>query len=593
MYFLYFVSPLLSTLITAVAALYAWRHRRTHSAASFAWLMTFATLWSGGYALQVVSPNLNIAQFIDKVYFSAIILLPIAWFVFACSYTDNRAWISRRTLLLLLLVPSVSLALNWTNPFHHLFFKSLTFRREGVLLIPHRINGPWFYIHAFYNYVLIVVGMYLLLRQAIRTFQIYRLQALALLVGSIAPLIPNILVTFQWVEMPLTHVGFTITGLIYGWALFRYQLLDLVPVAREKIIDNMDDGMLLLDAQGRILDFNPTMQKILGLPPHKALGQPVDKLIQDQPQLLHQIEATGDQKTELRIQLPEEERYYDLQISTLKNHLGQVNARLLILHDITQRIIAEAALQRYATELEVSNAELDAFAHTVAHDLKNPLSALVGYAQLLESRHAKLPEETLVSNLQIIGRNARKMANIIEELLLLASVRKVDDVKTRTLKMGPVVDNALRRLEDMIHDHHAHISVQKQWPLCIGYGPWIEEVWVNYLSNAIKYGGTPPQIEVGVTPLTREGQKWVHFWVRDNGEGLTPEEREKLFTQFERLNQTRAEGHGLGLSIVQRIMEKLGGQVGVESEERKGSCFWFSLPAAEEVTFNKNAPVGR
>jgi two-component system, sensor histidine kinase and response regulator len=107
----------------------------------------------------------------------------------------------------------------------------------------------------------------------------------------------------------------------------------------------------------------------------------------------------------------------------------------------------------------------------------------------------------------------------------------------------------------------------------------VAEVWANYLSNAIKYGGDPPRAELGAD-LPADGR--VRFWVRDNGPGLSPEDQARLFAPFERLHQVRAQGHGLGLSIVRRIVEKLGGEVGVESAVGQGSTFWFTLPALRE-----------
>jgi signal transduction histidine kinase len=116
----------------------------------------------------------------------------------------------------------------------------------------------------------------------------------------------------------------------------------------------------------------------------------------------------------------------------------------------------------------------------------------------------------------------------------------------------------------------------------VGYGPWVEVVWTNYLSNAIKYGGRPPMVELGAQelPSPTNGLPTVRFWVHDNGPGLSDNEQARLFTPFERLHQTRAPGHGLGLSIVQRVVTKLGGQVGVESNgvEGQGCIFYFTLP---------------
>ncbi|MBC7869758.1 MAG: sensor histidine kinase, partial [Chitinophagaceae bacterium] len=114
-----------------------------------------------------------------------------------------------------------------------------------------------------------------------------------------------------------------------------------------------------------------------------------------------------------------------------------------------------------------------------------------------------------------------------------------------------------------------------KWPLAAGYAPWVEEVWTNYLSNALKYGGKPPSIELGAD---EQPDGMVRFWVRDNGNGLTPEEQTRVFTPFTRLNQVKVEGHGLGLSVVQRIVDKLGGQVGLESSVGQGSIFSFTLP---------------
>jgi signal transduction histidine kinase len=130
----------------------------------------------------------------------------------------------------------------------------------------------------------------------------------------------------------------------------------------------------------------------------------------------------------------------------------------------------------------------------------------------------------------------------------------------------------------LIEEHQGEISLPDSWPVALGYGPWIEAVWTNYLSNALKYGGRPPKVTLGATDM---GDGWIRFWVSDNGPGLSHEEQARLFVPFERLHQARSEGHGLGLSIVQRIVKKLDGQVGVESNsETEGGCvFYFTLPA--------------
>jgi signal transduction histidine kinase len=220
---------------------------------------------------------------------------------------------------------------------------------------------------------------------------------------------------------------------------------------------------------------------------------------------------------------------------------------------------------------------LDAFAHTVAHDLKNPLTGLTAFSTMLEVEGADMAKEAILQDIHVIARNAQRMGNIIDELLLLASVRKQEEVKSKPLNMAPVIAEVKERLSSMIAQHQGEVVAPDEWPIAMGYSPWVQEVWANYISNALKYGGQPPRVELGAT--AQDGR--VRFWVRDNGAGLTAEEQENLFTEFTRLHQVRAEGYGLGLSIVRRIVEKLGGDVGVESEVGKGSVFYFTLPGEE------------
>jgi signal transduction histidine kinase len=241
---------------------------------------------------------------------------------------------------------------------------------------------------------------------------------------------------------------------------------------------------------------------------------------------------------------------------------------------ITNAELVEA-LRRRTTELEARNEELDAFAHTAAHDLKGPLGYIVGFAKVLAQDYATMPEEQLSRYLHTIARSGSKMGDIIDALLLLASAHKLEDVELQPLEMADIVDEVLHRLAFMVEQHHAEIVLPDAWPLAMGYGPWVEEVWVNYVSNALKYGGQPPRVELGATT---QADGTVRFWVRDNGAGLNPEEQARLFTPFTRFDQVRAKGHGLGLSIVRRIVEKLGGEVGIESEVGQGSIFSFTLP---------------
>jgi PAS domain S-box-containing protein len=304
-----------------------------------------------------------------------------------------------------------------------------------------------------------------------------------------------------------------------------------------------------------------------------AWGVQVDQCLPDEwYELILDIFASGSGRT---VEVEVEERIIALTFAPVAG-ADYVNVYGL---DITKRRQAEEALRRYTAELEARNEELDAFAHTAAHDLKNPLGLVIGYADILAMDYLELQPEDAEEYIREVARNGRRMGRIIDEMLLLAGVRQVK-VEIEPVDMEGVARESLQRLVDMIEEYQAEVVLPGSWPMALGYAPWIEEVWVNYVNNAIKYGGRPPRVELGAQELP-DGR--VRFWVGDNGPGLSAKEQGRLFRPFTRLDQAHTKGHGLGLSIVRRIVEKLGGQVGVESEEGKGSVFSFTLPGVPEV----------
>ncbi len=421
---------------------------------------------------------------------------------------------------------------------------------------------------------------------------------------------------------------------IIEMALSKQQLERTIKEERRwlsTILRSISDAVIATDAESSIRFMNAVAERLTGWPESQALGRPLDdvfELIEPQG-----IEETGSNSAQIALsragvfpfsegailahksgaKVPIDgsaspmvstygvmegvvlvfrdvtlQRDAKVALERAKGRLeGEVAARTLELSDanamlqneLAERLRAEKALQDHVRQLESRNRELDAFARTVAHDLKDPLNLIVGFAELV-AEEADLPEALQGYQQNIIDTGLR-MTEITRELLLLARLRD-SEVTLHPVDMALVVARGCDRLARMIEERNAELVVTDEWPRALGYGPWLEEVWVNYLSNALKYGGDPPRIELGAT-LQEDG--YVRFWVRDNGPGLSEDERGVVFTEFTRLDpldhldQNIAKGHGLGLSIAQRIMDKLGGRLGVESEPGQGSVFYFLLPA--------------
>lgn len=373
----------------------------------------------------------------------------------------------------------------------------------------------------------------------------------------------------------------------------------------------------ITDAAGLIQYVNPRFVEVTGYTADEVLGQDhsrlqTGELAVDFYHVLWQTIGRGQiWRGEFRNRRKDGSPYWEsATIAPVQDAAGQITNYIAIKEDITARKEAEEALRCNAEQLAAQNAELDAFAHTVAHDLKNPLGLVIGYARFLATAYDTLSADEIQLSLGTMLRSSEKLEIIIKELLLLASVRK-EEVASVPLAMGEIVKEACARFELTIRETGAHIGIPDPvaWPIALGHAPWVEEVWANYVSNALKYGGhpqegIPPSLELGYTILEVESSKpdpatsiqypvsriphpapSIQFWVRDNGPGLTPEAQAKLFAPFTRLEQIRAQGHGLGLSIVRRIIEKLGGEVGVISAPGEGSCFYFTLPGAANTNY--------
>ncbi|MBN1248484.1 MAG: PAS domain-containing protein [Anaerolineae bacterium] len=780
-----YIAPLVIAAIGSLGlAMAVWRRREVPGSEWFAVSMLAVALWSVAAILTYVSSDLTSKIAWTNVQYVGITTAPLAWLLFVLHYTGRANLLSTRNVALLTVHPALTQLVIWTNPYHNLFRERVWLEPVGAVTVLGNEMGPLFWLHAVYSYGLMLVAAYVLVRSHLYAPRVYRRQGIALLVALLMPWVANAITLLGPVPLSyidLTPFAFTLSGLALTLGLLRYDFLDLVPVAREAVMESMAAGVIVLDRHDRIADLNPAAEGILEMRRNEAIGQHLPTVLPQYSYIISRYRNVDQLHDELSVGEGAAIRTFDLRVSPLRDRRQQVVGHLVGIQDITRRKRAEIGLSRYADRLRIlyeidqailaaqsaetialaalnqihrllpckrmsvvtfdrrnlprllairgngelspksapwataisredfatfepkcvnvvpresglisagpqpteldqilyregvraylivplvaqdqlvgtlnledtvanvftaehldmaaqiatslavalenarlyaaaqqelaerklveealresetslrqkaddlvkRNAELDAFAHTVAHDLKTPLSLLLGYTSFLNAVGATKKPEDLEMSVRAIGQSARKMSNIIDELLLLASVRKMDEVHVAPVDMEAITYDVQVRLSDMIDEYGATIIAPKIWPIAWGYAPWIEEVWANYISNAIKYGGTPPRVELGATIIPaednpEEAPNMIRFWVRDNGKGLTEEQRARLFIPFERLEQARAKGYGLGLSIVQRIMHKLGGVAGVEERPMgQGSVFYFELPEAD------------
>ena len=567
---------LIATAAFSVAsAFYVWLRRPVPGGKTPVLIALAGAEWLLGYALEVGSADVSTKIIWNSVQYVGIVVAPTAWLVFVLQYTGREEWLKRRTLVLLSIVPFITLLLVFTNETHGLIWERAVPDTDGPLLI--RPHGVGFWIHTAYSYTLVLIAAFFLVEMLIRSRHLYRRQATALLFAFFLSLLGNVVMLSGLNPFPyldLTPLMFTMSSLALTWSLYRFRVGDIVPVASEVVIESISDGVVVLDEQDRIVGLNPAGQHMLDYTASGAIGRLVERIWPDWSDLIGSYGDRAGTSEEVVLGKGGARRIYDVRLSPISDWRGRLTSRVVVLRDITERKRAEEALRQRTAELQARNEELDAFAHTVAHDLQNPLGLVLGFAEALEQDHATMPDEELSRYLHTIARSVRRVSSIVDELLLLSEVPKME-VQARPLDMARIVAEAQRRLTHMIEEYQAEIISPETWPVALGYGPWIEGVWVNYLSNAIKYGGQPPRVELGAT-VQPDGT--VRFWVRDNGPGLASEGQALLFTPFTRLDRVHADGHGLGLSIARRIVEKLDGQVGVESEVGRGSTFSFTLP---------------
>ena len=587
----YTIPLMIGALVTLFAAYVSWRRQKTLSGIALSLLMLSLAIWSAGYALQLAGADEATKVFWRNIKNLGVVPVATLWLVTVLQYTGYRRWLTKEVIAILAIEPLTGYVISQTNNWHHFFERSATLVFNGVILVRAVNYGWWFWFNTIYSYVLFIASTILLVHTFLRAQRLYRRQILTLLAFSLIPWLGNATyvskLVLNWGRTPIPDVTpflFLVGGILVLWGTWRYQLVDIVPIARDTIISNMRNGVVVLDTRGYIVDLNPQAEKIIGYGEPEVVGKRATIYLPLWTELVQALEEKVEGQGEQALTIDGKTHYFDWRLSPLYERGNVLIGWVLVFRDSTRQKEAQSALEASNEQLraeivrrEQLISELDAFAHTVAHDLKNPLSIIIGYTDVLLLELAELKSAEAQSvHAQKIDATARKMGHIIDELLLMASIRQ-EDVKLSPLNTAQIVSQAQQRLTALIMQYQAEIILPETWHTAFGYAPWIEEIWENLLSNAIKYGGTPPVVTLSSS--LENGSVW--FWIADNGRGLPPDVCETIFNEKHSQKYTSRTGHGLGLSIVRRIVEKHGGMVQVfnKPNPQSGCVFGFSLPA--------------
>lgn len=377
--------------------------------------------------------------------------------------------------------------------------------------------------------------------------------------------------------------------------------LDEAEERYREVFETTSNSIFLLDVtpDGRFpcYRFNPACEKVVGLTTAEALGRTPEEYFP--PDLARTVTDNYRRCVALGAPIDYEETITPIRgtagvfhttLIPLKNAAGRIYRIVGVAHDITERKQAETALRRSRDELETRvkertaelqkvNQELEAFSYSVSHDLRRPLRAVTGFAELLMADHASELSEDGRQLLTTIKNGAAQMNQLIEALLNLSRIDR-QPLVPRPVNLTALVRQTVAELQPECTGRDMHIRVA-DLPECQGDPALLRQVFENLLSNAIKYTRTRPVAEIEIGFKAADGQGMTTYFVRDNGVGFDMRHADKLFGVFQRLH--RAEefpGTGVGLSIVRRIIHRHGGKIWAEAAVDQGATFYFTLPPA-------------
>ncbi len=567
----YAIPLLFSTLASAGLAVHIWQHRPTAGATPFAALMLAVAFWSLFSALEAISLTLAAKLFWGNCQYLGIVVVPTAWLVFVLDYTGRRALLPRPYFYLLISEPLATIILAWTNADHGLMRSRAWLEYpDGVAILAVEM-GTWFWVHAAYSYALLLLGILLLFPVVFRSPFLYRRQAATVVVGAFMPWLANALYIFSlspWPDLDLTPFAFILMGCSVAWGLFRFQLLDVVPIARYAIVDGLQDPVFVFGPHGHLLDLNPAALGLVGQSADQLIGVHQGEALAAIAPLVEHLERAG--KSEIELEVDGVLQSYELNSSDLYQRDSQWVGRLVVLHDISERKRAEEKLVRAQRLRAAGELSLG-----VSHNLNNILTAILVPAQQLQD---ELSSETPHSaQVQIILHAAQRARDLVQRLS--RSVEEVED-PLHAVALNAIVEEAVRdarpRWKDEAEASGCPIAIETTLadvaPIA-GNSSELYDVLINLIFNAVDAMPSGGLIHI---ETRRDGER-VLLKITDTGTGMDLPTQRRIFEPF---FTTKADvGTGLGLATVYASIKNWGGDIAVESAPGRGTTFLLSLPS--------------
>ena len=541
-------------------------------------------VWSMMHTLQMIVDDHQLKLLFAKLTYIGITMIPPSWFLVACIYTRNlQALVDTRYRYLLYILPVSTLFLRLTDDYHHLIWSSASFIEVNGIVMPYPKYGPWFWIFTTYGLFLIIAGSGMLIAELANYSIAYRRRYLILFFSAIIPFISTGIYLSRIYPTDLTPLSFSVSTLLFALLISsKIDYIDLIPIARDRVIESMEDGVMVFDDKGRLIDANESARRMI--PDEDLMG----KDARDLPEEIRDILYKSDGGI-----LERGGRYYDVKSRSILDGRGREMGRVAIIRDVTE-------IEGYRRELERLNRNLeeevnrkteeirkllkqkDEFISQLGHDLKTPLTPIVSLLPIIRER---IRDDDVKKLVDVVIRNANYMKNLVTDTLRLAQLNSRDyRFNLEDLELHDVVEESIE--DNRYQFEEKNISPENMVPRGMVVRAdklRLKEVFANLISNSIRYTPEGGRIEF----RAREEGNEVMVEVRDNGRGLSEEEKERIFDEFYKVDRSRRDldTSGLGLTICKKIVERHGGRIWAESDGLgKGTSICFTLPLQK---FNK------